>query len=94
MEFRLRPMELPEGKARPVAWWEVFVPQGSQGPIDGLRFRGQVIEIDPMKTIRFKLGDERVVTATFAESGGGQVVVEETFEADNEHAAEQQRQGW
>ena len=60
----------------------------------GFDFEGAFTEVDPMKTIRFKLGDEREVTVSFSELNPGHVLVEETFEAEDEHSGEQQRQGW
>lgn len=60
----------------------------------GFDFEGTFTEVEPMKLIRFRLGDERAVTVSFSESKGGNVIVEETFEADDEHSGEQQRQGW
>jgi uncharacterized protein YndB with AHSA1/START domain len=60
----------------------------------GFDFEGTFTEVEPMKLIKFKLGDDREVSVSFSKSDGGTVIVEETFEAEDEHSAEQQRQGW
>ena len=60
----------------------------------GFDFEGTFVEVDPMKTITFKLSDDRVVTVSFSGRDDDAVVVEETFEAEDELSAERQRQGW
>lgn len=59
----------------------------------GFDFEGEFTEIQPQALIRFKLGDDRVVSVEFIDTGNGIRVVE-TFDAEDENAAEQQRQGW
>lgn len=60
----------------------------------GFDFEGVFTAVEAMKAIRFELGDGRAVSVSFTESGGGAVVVEESFEAEDAHSGEQQRQGW
>ncbi len=60
----------------------------------GFDFNGTFTAVEPMKCIEFTLGDERVVSVSFTTSEDGTVIVEETFDADDEYAAEQQRHGW
>ncbi len=59
----------------------------------GFDFGGEFTDIEPLKLIRFKLDDDRMVQVEFIETAEGIRVVE-TFDAENENSAEQQRQGW
>ena len=59
----------------------------------GFDFDGTFTKIEPNESIEFSLGDDRKVRVAFSETTLGIRVVE-TFEAENEHTAEQQRQGW
>ncbi len=59
----------------------------------GFDFEGEFTEIAPYRNIRFKLGDDREVNVEFVETENG-VKVSENFEAEDEHSAEQQKQGW
>jgi len=59
----------------------------------GFDFVGEFTQVSPFKSIHYKLGDDRAVKVEFMESAGGTRVVE-TFDAENENSAEQQRQGW
>lgn len=59
----------------------------------GFDFEGTFTQIVENKSISFKLEDNRIVTIEFSEAGSGVRVVE-TFEAESENAAEQQKQGW
>ena len=59
----------------------------------GFDFEGEYTEIEPHKAIRYKLEDNRKVTVEFIETKNGTKVVE-TFDAEDENSAEQQRQGW
>lgn len=59
----------------------------------GFDFEGRFTAIDPEREIRYALDDDRAVTIRFREFGGGVSVVE-SFEAEDEFSAEQQRQGW
>lgn len=60
----------------------------------GFDFAGTFVEVDPMRLIKFRLGDDRTVLVSFTELGNNTVIVEETFEAEDQFSAEQQRQGW
>ncbi|MBE0363845.1 hypothetical protein PULV_a1346 [Pseudoalteromonas ulvae UL12] len=59
----------------------------------GFDFEGTFTEINPQKSIRFELGDSRVVTVEFLETAEGVRVIE-SFDAEDENSAEQQKQGW
>ncbi|WP_166267238.1 SRPBCC family protein [Marinobacter caseinilyticus] len=59
----------------------------------GFDFEGKFTEINPCKSIHSKLGDDRKVEVQFIETQNGVKVIE-TFEAEAENSAEQQRQGW
>jgi uncharacterized protein YndB with AHSA1/START domain len=59
----------------------------------GFDFEGEFTEINPLKTIRYKLEDDREVNVEFIETENGVKVIE-TFDAEDENSAEQQKQGW
>jgi len=59
----------------------------------GFDFGGVFTKITPNKSIHYRLEDNRIVTIDFNETPAGVRVVE-SFEAENENAAEQQKQGW
>ncbi|QIB65454.1 SRPBCC family protein [Kineobactrum salinum] len=59
----------------------------------GFDFEGEFTEVSPCKSIHYRLGDERKVEVRFIEIQDGVRVIE-TFEAEDENSAEQQRQGW
>jgi uncharacterized protein YndB with AHSA1/START domain len=59
----------------------------------GFDFEGTFTEIIPDKFIHFELEDNREVTVEFKETANGVRVIE-TFEAEDENSAEQQKQGW
>lgn len=59
----------------------------------GFDFEGRFSAIDEHKSIEYVLGDDRKVKIDFLDTGEGIRVVE-TFEAEEEHSEEQQRQGW
>lgn len=59
----------------------------------GFDFEGTFTKIESSESIHFELGDNRVVTVEFIETINGVKVVE-TFEAEDENSAEQQKQGW
>lgn len=59
----------------------------------GFDYSGSYKSIEHNKEIVKNLDDGREVKITFTESGGTTSVVE-TFEAEDENAAELQRQGW
>ena len=59
----------------------------------GFDFEGTYTRIEPLRLIEYVIGDGRKVRVEFV-SKGGTVTVRETFDAENIHSAEQQRQGW
>lgn len=59
----------------------------------GFDFEGRYTRIVEHELLEYTLDDERVVTVEFVPGDDG-VTVRETFDAENELAAEQQRQGW
>ncbi|MCG7542643.1 SRPBCC domain-containing protein [Pseudoalteromonas sp. MM17-2] len=59
----------------------------------GFDFEGTFTKIESNESIHFKLGDNRVVIVELIETINGVKVVE-TFEAEDENSAEQQKQGW
>jgi len=59
----------------------------------GFDFCGEFIRIDPLREIGFVLDDSREVIVTFAQTQDG-IRVTETFEAEDQHTAQQQRDGW
>jgi uncharacterized protein YndB with AHSA1/START domain len=59
----------------------------------GFDFAGTYTRVEPKREIAYRMGDGREVTVEFEARPGG-VHVRETFDADAEHPAELQRQGW
>ena len=59
----------------------------------GFDFEGVFTKIVPNDSIHFKLEDERVVTVDFIKTAKGVRIVE-SFEAEDENSADQQKQGW
>lgn len=59
----------------------------------GFDFEGDFTDIEELRRIQYRLGDERKVEITFSEQGLD-VHIKETFEAEDSHTAEQQRLGW
>ena len=59
----------------------------------GFDFEGTFTTIDPQAVIEYALADDRQVRIRFTQTESGVRVVE-TFDAEDEHSAEQQRQGW
>ena len=59
----------------------------------GFDFEGTFTKITPNDSIHFKLEDNREVTVEFIQTANGVKVVE-TFDAEDENSAEQQKQGW
>jgi uncharacterized protein YndB with AHSA1/START domain len=59
----------------------------------GFDFEGIFTKVMPNESIHYELGDDRLVTIEFKETTNGVKVVE-TFEAEDENSAEQQKQGW
>ncbi|MBM3116102.1 SRPBCC family protein [Jeongeupia naejangsanensis] len=59
----------------------------------GFDFEGVYTRIVEHALIEYAMGDSRTVAVTFEPVAGG-VKVTETFDAEDTHSAEQQRQGW
>jgi uncharacterized protein YndB with AHSA1/START domain len=59
----------------------------------GFDFEGVFTELAPQKNIRYKLEDGREVNIEFVDYGN-KVKVIESFDAEDENSAEQQKQGW
>lgn len=56
-------------------------------------FEGTYTKVVPEQLLEYDLGDGRPVTVRFEKQEGG-VRVSETFQGEDEHTLEQQRQGW
>jgi uncharacterized protein YndB with AHSA1/START domain len=59
----------------------------------GFDFEGKFTVIDPQKAVEYVLADDRKVRIRFTQTESGVHMVE-TFDAEDENSAEQQRQGW
>lgn len=59
----------------------------------GFDFEGTYTNIVEQKRIEYEMADGRTVSVEFEPADGG-VKVTETFDAEDEHEAELQRQGW
>ena len=59
----------------------------------GFDFEGEFTGITPFKAISYKLEDDREVNVEFIETENGVKVIE-TFDAEDENTADQQKQGW
>ncbi|MDB4879758.1 MAG: hypothetical protein JWL60_1204 [Gemmatimonadetes bacterium] len=59
----------------------------------GFDFAGTYTRVVPGRSIAYRIGDGREVTVEFEERDGG-VLVREVFDAESEHPAEMQREGW
>jgi uncharacterized protein YndB with AHSA1/START domain len=59
----------------------------------GFDFGGEFTAVEPNRRIEYSLGDNRKVLIEFLPAAGKTRIVE-SFEAENAHSAEQQRQGW
>lgn len=59
----------------------------------GFDFAGAYTRIEPQRLIEYAMGDTRTVRVEFIPAGDA-VTVRETFDAEDTHSAEQQRQGW
>ncbi len=59
----------------------------------GFDFDGQFTDIQPNKSISYKIADGRTVEIEFIGTGSGVTIVE-TFQAEDENSAELQKQGW
>jgi uncharacterized protein YndB with AHSA1/START domain len=59
----------------------------------GFDFEGEFTSVSPNHRIEYSLGDDRKVTIEFRSEEGKTRVIE-TFDAEDAHSGEQQRQGW
>lgn len=59
----------------------------------GFDFAGVYTKVEKNKAIHFELDDQRLVTVAFVETSEGVEVIE-TFDAEDENSAAQQRDGW
>lgn len=59
----------------------------------GFDFEGTYTKIDEKRQIEYKMDDGRLVSIDFKRENDGVRVIE-TFDAEDENSAEQQRQGW
>ncbi|MCU0104934.1 SRPBCC domain-containing protein [Acholeplasma vituli] len=59
----------------------------------GFDFEGQYLEITPLKYIKYRLLDDRVVETKFSQLPKG-VYIEVVFDAESENPIEMQRGGW
>jgi uncharacterized protein YndB with AHSA1/START domain len=59
----------------------------------GFDFEGTYTQVVPQQLIEYVLGDSRSVSIRFEPTEDG-IQVSETFQAEDVHAAELQKQGW
>lgn len=59
----------------------------------GFDFEGAFTKVTPQQSLHFELGDNRIITIEFMQTANGTLVAE-SFEAEDENSAEQQKQGW
>ena len=59
----------------------------------GFDFEGIYTRIEPQRLIEYVMSDGRAVCVEFIDGADG-VTVRESFDAEDAHSAEQQRQGW
>lgn len=59
----------------------------------GFDFEGTFTSVIPLQKIEYLLGDVRKVVVEFVPDGGTTRIVE-SFEAEDVHTSEQQKQGW
>lgn len=59
----------------------------------GFDFEGEFLQIEPLKYIKYRLLDDRIVEIKFSEQSK-QVKVEVIFDTETENSVELQRQGW
>ena len=83
----------PHAQIDPVAGGRFCYRMESRDGTMGFDFEGEFTEDRKGKSLRFRLDDGREVSVEFIEIPGGVRVVE-TFEAEDIHTPEQQREGW
>jgi uncharacterized protein YndB with AHSA1/START domain len=59
----------------------------------GFDFEATISALEPCALLQYSLGDDRLVDVEFSNTGAG-VLVEESFDAEDENSAEMQRAGW
>lgn len=59
----------------------------------GFDFSGEFSQVDYLKKIEMRLGDQRTVSVSFSETSEG-TLVQESFQAESQNSVELQRQGW
>ncbi|AOS45965.1 hypothetical protein Verru16b_03056 [Lacunisphaera limnophila] len=59
----------------------------------GFDFEGEFTAVIPNQKLEYSLGDDRKVSVDFIAEGGATRIVE-SFQAEDAHAGEAQRQGW
>lgn len=59
----------------------------------GFDFGGEYTRVEPMRTIAYKLGDDRIVEVHFRPEGN-RTNVTEVFDAESTHTVEMQKNGW
>ena len=59
----------------------------------GFDFEGTYTRVEPQRLIEYAMSDGRTVRVEFIPEDSA-VTVRETFDAEDSHTAEQQRQGW
>lgn len=59
----------------------------------GFDFEATISALEPRAWMQYSLGDDRVVDVRFTDTEAG-VLVEESFDAEDENSAEMQRAGW
>jgi len=59
----------------------------------GFDFEGVFTKVVPQQSLHIELGDNRLVTIEFLQTTKGTRLAE-SFDAEDENSAEQQRQGW
>ena len=59
----------------------------------GFDFSGTYTKVVPRKSIAYRMDDDREVLVEFTERPDG-IVVREAFDAEDQHSAEMQKQGW
>lgn len=59
----------------------------------GFDFEATISALEPASLLQYSLGDDRLVDVRFSLTEAG-VLVEESFDAEDENSAEMQRAGW
>lgn len=59
----------------------------------GFDFEAVLSAVEPCTFLQYSMGDDRLVDVRFTSADGG-VLVEESFDAEDENSAEMQRAGW